>query len=49
MARVMNGFAFVPFFAMDLAMTNGGISIHFRFVQSPMADMGGIFPGFRPL
>ena len=47
-ALVMNGFALVPFFAMDLAMTKGGILIHFRLAQRLIADTGGIFPGLRP-
>lgn len=46
--RVKKGFAFVPFLAMLLAMTNAGIPIPFRFTQRAIGASGGILPGRRP-
>lgn len=47
--RFKKGFAFVPFFAIDRAITNAGIAIPFRFTQRSIGLIGGIFPpGRRP-
>lgn len=43
--RFKKGFAFVPFLAIERAITNAGIAIPFRFTHNSIGFIGGAFHG----